>query len=302
MGWALLALIALLVAAPLIAEVRRKPLGDVQRAKAPGQFVNLSMGRTHYRWHGPSEGPVAVCVHGLTTPSPVYGPLITYLAGAGFRVLSYDLPARGFSDTAPGVQDRAFFLAQLDGLLADQGIDKVDLLIGYSMGGSIVTAFAARSPYRVGRLVLLASAGLLHDGGAVADFIRRTPVVGDALMLTLGGIKMRADLVAGGKTELLAMQLAQTHRRGFLRAVLSSQRHMLARDMRADHRTLQSAGLPTLAVWGVEDTVIPMSNVGRLAEVHRDARQATIAGATHALPHSHADAVMAEIATFLRET
>jgi len=302
MGWVLLALLTLLAVAPVLAELRRAPMDDAARKTAPGRFAKLPMGRTHYRWQGPENGPVAVCIHGLTTPSQVFDPLIAQLTRAGFRTLAYDLPGRGFSDTTRGRQDRAFFLRQLDALLADQDVSRIDLLIGYSMGGSIATAFAVRSPSKVRRLVLLATAGLLHDGGARANFIRRTPVIGDGVMLALGGMFMRRAVEAQGDTPLGALQLAQTRRRGFLPAVLSSQRHMLAEYMASDHRALQEADLPTLAVWGIEDTVIPISNVGRMAEMQRDARQATIPGATHALPHSHADGVMAEIATFLRET
>ena len=66
-------------------------------------------------------------------------------------------------------------------------------------------------------------------------------------------------------------------------------------------RALDAARLPTLAIWGIEDTVIPISNVGRMAEFHRSAHQASIPGATHALPHSHAPAVWDEIKTFLKD-
>ncbi|WP_226779842.1 alpha/beta fold hydrolase [Oceaniglobus trochenteri] len=290
MGWLLLVVLAMLAAAPWA----------IERARTPAD--NSAGAKTHHRWRGPEDGPVAVCVHGLTTPSLIYDPLAQRLAEAGYRTLAYDLPGRGRSAPQPGAQDGAFFLRQLESLLTAEGIGKIDLLIGYSMGGCIVTRFAARFPERVGRLVLLAPAGLLHNAGPLAEFLRRTPVIGDGLMLAFGGLVMRRDLAKLPPSPLRDLQMAQTGQRGFLPAVLSSQRHILSEDMRPHHRSIAAAGVPTLAIWGIEDSVIPVSNVGRLAEVNRIAHQATVPGATHALPNSHPDQVMEEIREFLNDT
>ncbi|TYB88621.1 alpha/beta fold hydrolase [Oceaniovalibus sp. ACAM 378] len=305
MIWLLLVLGALLIT-PLIAERLRRPPREALRASGsdhqqPRNFADLPGGRTHYRWIGPDQGPVAVCIHGLTTPLQIYGPIAEGLAEAGYRVLCYDLPGRGYSDPVPGRQDRAFFLAQLNGLLADQNIGRIELLVGYSMGGSIATVATALAPERVGALVLLAPAGLFHNAGWLAETLRRVPVLGDAVMLTLGGILMRHQLRQGAHTALTALQIAQTRQRGFLPAVLSSQRHLLAENIGVDHRAVRAAGVPTLAVWGLDDTVIPISNIGRLAEVQRDARQETVSGATHAMPYSHPGDVLDHIALFLSE-
>lgn len=305
MIWLLLVLGALLIA-PLIAERLRRPPREALRASGsdhqqPRNFADLPGGRTHYRWIGPDQGQVAVCIHGLTTPLQIYGPIAEGLAEAGYRVLCYDLPGRGYSDPVPGRQDRAFFLAQLNGLLTDQDIGRIELLVGYSMGGSIATVATALAPERVGALVLLAPAGLFHNAGWLAETLRRVPVLGDAVMLTLGGILMRRQLRQGAHTALTALQIAQTRQRGFLPAVLSSQRHLLAENIGADHRAVRAAGVPTLAVWALDDTVIPISNIGRLAEVQRDARQETVSGATHAMPYSHPGDVLDHIALFLSE-
>lgn len=82
------------------------------------------------------RGPVAVCVHGLTTPSFVWHGLARGLATFGYRVLIYDLYGRGYSDRAPGHQDQAYFLQQLNDLLEDQQIKGDITLLGYSMGGA----------------------------------------------------------------------------------------------------------------------------------------------------------------------
>ena len=82
----------------------------------------------------------------------------------GKCVLVFDNYGRGYSDRPKGKQDKEFFINQLDELL-----DKLDLnkekfeLVGYSMGGAIASAYAARNPDRLKKLTLLASAGMMHN-------------------------------------------------------------------------------------------------------------------------------------------
>jgi pimeloyl-ACP methyl ester carboxylesterase len=64
----------------------------------------------------------------------------------GHRVLTYDLYGRGYSDRPGGEQDARFFIRQLEDLLEHQGVTQPVTLLGYSMGGAIGAAFAAKHP------------------------------------------------------------------------------------------------------------------------------------------------------------
>ena len=152
--------LGLIAALPFLFERRKPDMNDEIRQRAPDQFAKLSDGYTHFQWHGPAEGPVLVCVHGLTTPSFVWDQLMPGLTEAGFRVLTYDLYGRGLSDRPKGIQTRSFFMRQLRDLLHQQGVLDGFTLMGYSMGGSIATVFASEEPQRVSQLVLLAPAGM----------------------------------------------------------------------------------------------------------------------------------------------
>lgn len=303
MIWVLL-LLTLAALAWFASEWRRWPMGRAARDKAPGKFADLPQGLTHYRWDGPKDGPVVVCVHGLSTASYVWDAVVRALTMMGFRVLRYDLFGRGLSDRPKGRQNRAFFLKQLDDLLQDQGVDDIEMMLGYSMGGSIVTGFAAADPNRVARLVLLAPAGLGHTPGRFARFVAATPVLGDWLMRVFGGLEMRRHLnrtTPSAVEGIAQMQADETRYRGFLAAVLSSQRNMLAEDTEPEHHKLAKVGTPVLAIWGDADAAIPASALGRLAQINRNARQVTLEGATHGLPHTHPREIHAALQEFLRE-
>lgn len=303
--WAVPAALTAAAVWPFAAEALRPRMNRARRQVAPGQFAKLSRGLTHYRWLGAEEGPVAVCVHGLTTPSFVWGPMAEGLGRMGYRVLVYDLFGRGFSDRPRGAQDSAFFTRQLDELLEDQGIAGEITLFGYSMGGAIATAFAAAQAGRIRQLVLLAPAGLGHDLGPIADLAVKYDLFGR--WLTLGFYPRTLRRATQAERDLpsaiigmVDMQIAETRLKGFAPAVLSSLRGILDEDLESAHRTVAGAGVPVLAIWGEADDIIPLGCRDTLAEWNPGARQEVIEGAGHTLTYTDTDAVMAAIGKTLK--
>ena len=299
----LLAVFLILAALPVVAEVLRRP---AKRGNAPGDFATLPSGVTHYRWHGPEDGPVAVCIHGLSTPSYVFAATERSLASLGYRVLSYDLYGRGYSGRPPGRQTSEFFCNQLNELLDDQGVEPPMLVIGYSMGGAVAAAFAATERYRISKLVLIAPAGLLP---VYDDFWGRLfvlPVIGDWATRVIGGWMLRRELVEHRSNATIIpnledRQAEETHKRGFLPALLSSRRYMLGESRDKDHREIARTRLPVLAIWGAEDPVIPLKSMGRLAELNPDAHHAQVAGAGHLVLQTHPAQVSEALRKFVTE-
>jgi pimeloyl-ACP methyl ester carboxylesterase len=296
----LVLVLVLAIALPVVLEARRRPMTASLRKSAPGDFAQLSQGVTHYQWVGPSRGPIAVLIHGLTTPSIVWKDVAQALGDTGYRVLVYDLFGRGFSDAPDGKQGVDFFLTQLDELLSDQGLDDDLTLVGYSMGGTIATAFASTEPHRTKRLILIAPSGIDSHESAFSEFCRTKPVIGDWAHGALAATRMRRaimhDPVAKVAPDVAAAQKAELTRRGFLSAVLSSRRNILQVNQEQEHRGISRDGIPVIAIWGEQDAVIPISAVGKLAQWNRAAHQEVISGADLAVPYSHG----AELSSFLR--
>ena len=283
---------AALYAAPYLREVIRPGMTDAIRQQAPGQVAALKRGKTHYQWHGPEGGPVAVCVHGLTTPSFVWGPIADGLARMGFRVLTYDLYGRGYSDRPGGEQDAAFFVAQLADLLEHLGVSGKVTLLGYSMGGAISAAFTARHPDRVRELVLIAPAGMGHDLGPIARLVVNHRLLGRWLMTAFYARSYRRALTEERDVKtsipgIVELQARELRYRGFIPAVWQSLRGILDEDMQPAHRKIAESGVPVRAVWGADDEVIPLAGRDRLAYWNPEARQIVVPGATHALAYTH---------------
>lgn len=270
-------------------------------------LIGLSDGETWCQWHGKTSDSVIVLVHGLTTPSWVFAGLIRGLIMMGYQVLSYDLYGRGRSDNARGAQTPHFHLRQLTEVLDHFDIEGPVSLLGYSMGGAIVSLFATKHPERVERLILLAPAGLAYTPAEPLRTAGRTGPVGNWLWSLLGAgvLRRAARNDAAGPTVVVdidkRMQV-ETARRGYLRAVLSSHRQTLLFDFEDVYRALGKTEIPVLAIWGDNDAVIPPAAIGKLTLWTRQARHHVAHNAGHGVPHTAPNEVIAAISAFLAES
>lgn len=300
--WIILAAVAAFFLAPWASERLRKRLDvEEERINAPGEFAELASGVTHYRWFGPENGPKVVCVHGLTTPCYGYEGLAQELASEAYRVLTFDLYGRGYSDPVYGEHTVEFYLRQLDELLADQNVEGPFVLTGYSMGGMLSSAFAARSPERVSRLILLGSGGVARADLGIPQFIAKSPYLLWWTQIVLGARDLRKYiLIEDGNEVVRDRQLATTRQRGFWPAVASCMRNVIAYDFEQAHKTIASNGTPILAFWAAQDQVIPLAAKDILADWNPSAQQIVLEDANHGLTYSHPKTIAKGILEFLR--
>lgn len=92
------------------------------------------------------EGRPLVLVHGITESRRTWDPLIAPLIAAGYRVIAADLRGHGAS-SAIAPYDLATMAADLGSVLEAEHADDA-LLVGHSLGGAVVSAFAAGGPCR----------------------------------------------------------------------------------------------------------------------------------------------------------
>ena len=280
-------------ALPILKEATKKKLGEKERTNAPGNFVTLSRGVVHYRWFGAETGDLIVCIHGLTTPSFVFEGLARHYANIGKRVLVYDHYGRGYSDRPKAKQDKAFFINQLDELLDKLEIKKQKFeLVGYSMGGLIAVAYAAHNPDRLNKLILIASAGAVHNLGFLAK-VAKIPLLGWALFSIFFGWQHARSTkkdreIKSSVPKVVERQLNELLYRGFLPSVFASIKGILSKNSYEDHQALRDANFEILAIWGDCDRVIPISNKEVLSSWNSRINNIVIKNGSHSLPFTHA--------------
>lgn len=97
----------------------------------------------HYEVMG--EGPPVVLVHGITDSSAEWAPIDERLA-ADHTVVTLDLRGHGRSGDADDYSPLAMTL-DVAAVVAATGLER-PLLVGHSLGGAVVTAYAAGAPAR----------------------------------------------------------------------------------------------------------------------------------------------------------
>ncbi|HET6846452.1 MAG TPA: alpha/beta hydrolase [Anaerolineales bacterium] len=265
-----------------------RALDAVARREAPGEFVELSRGYTHFELGGPPTARTVVLIHGFSVPYFIWDPTFRFLTEAGRRVLRYDLFGRGYSDRPDVAYDMALFIQQLEQLLDALGIQQADV-IGLSMGGPIAAAFSVADPRRVGRLVLVGPSGAraIHLG-----FLYRIavlPGISDALFRIAGNDYMlRAVAEDFFDPELVRLfrerYRAQMEYRGFRRAILSSVRSGMLGSFAGTYRILDTLKKRILVIWGEHDKTVPYADSHRMRQLLSTAEFVPVRNSGH-IPH-----------------
>ena len=112
------------------------------------------------RQRGPTNAPVIVCLHGLMDNGASFVPLIDALAPMlpdKLFWLAPDWRGHGDSDWAPGDYIFAYYLADLDALIARYAGNRPIIVIAHSMGGQVASLYAGIRREKIAGLILLDS-------------------------------------------------------------------------------------------------------------------------------------------------
>lgn len=290
-------LVAVALAYPAV-DLFKKQLNDESRAelKQTGEahsFIELDDGVTHYRLEGaPTKGTI-VLLHGVLNSSQIYEAYFAPLTGAGYRVLSYDLYGRGYSDRPSVPYTAELFDRQLLELLDKLGITGRIHLGGFTIGAPIGAIFSERHPDRVASLTLMAAAGLLekHEVGRQA-----MPVIGDWIYHVLGPWQLESYVLHNARSLPDPMSHLRDYRKwsiysGHEDAVLSTLRNFPYYATREHYAAVAKLGLPVFAIWGAADDTYPVSQLDILKQLVPQAIVNIVAGAGHALVYAEPDVV-----------
>jgi pimeloyl-ACP methyl ester carboxylesterase len=241
------------------------------------------------------EGPPLVAVPGLAGGFELLGPLARVLA-SDWQVLSYQL--RG--------EDDCFALRQRFGLgdLADDLREFLDWLglerppvLGVSFGGVLALELAARSPHRLGALLLQGvgprfEPGLLQQvAGSVLSrypLPADSPFVNQFFNLFFGGRQKPGPLV-----EFVTRQCWQTDQ-GVMAHRFGLVEHLDLRDR------LGGVTVPTLALAGDRDLLVSAEGLREMGRRLPRGRTARLPRCGHFAFVTHPDLVGAEVRRFLR--
>jgi pyruvate dehydrogenase E2 component (dihydrolipoamide acetyltransferase) len=213
-------------------------------------------------------GDAVVFVHGFGGSLETWQENFAALAASGRTVAALDLPGHGESSTDVGSGSLEELATAVLGYLDALGLDRAHL-VGHSMGAAICLVLADRVPQRVRSLTLIGPAGIGQKINA--DFIRG--YIGARGRLEIEPLMRLLYADSRHVTEQMLQQAIEYKRReGVIEALtlIASSRYA---GTPAGRQLRDVAGsVPTLAVWGADDAVIPPPEPGVLVregvEVH----------------------------------
>lgn len=225
--------------------------------------IALATGETTRVYDSGGTGPALVLVHALANSLEIWDRVRDRLAQK-FRVIAFDLPGFGGASRPDAAYDGTFFAHQLRALL-----DAVDLrrciLVGNSLGASVIIHFAGLAPDRIERAVLAAPGGF----GRKTNLLMRLPalpLIGSWLgrptpsnNLTTLRLAIHDKLhITPGLIEI-TNRYAQVHgsERSFVRTLQAGVGLTGSRNRAAIARLALAFPAPALVVWGRQDRVFP---------------------------------------------
>jgi pimeloyl-ACP methyl ester carboxylesterase len=200
-------LVAAILVGPFLLPLPANPDRPAEAFAAPnGAFVEVDATRVYVETSGPPDRPAVVLVHGFGGSTYTWRHTAPLLAEAGYRVLAIDL--RGFGLAGKAFEPDHDHAAQARIVLGAMDVAGVQraVLVGHSMGGSVVAHTALAAPDRVAALVLVDAAITGPDAGVIAGGAADATVSLTGSLLELEPVRRTAQiairtLLGGGALE-----------------------------------------------------------------------------------------------------
>src|ERR1700739_3205067 len=240
------------------------------------KFLELHGDRAAYRDDG--DGEVLLLIHGMAGSSDSWRSVLPQLSKK-FRVIAPDLLGHGESAKPRSDYSLGAFAVFLRDFLDELGVTQATV-VGHSLGGGVAMQFVYQHPDYCQRLVLISSGGLGPDVGLTLRLLSAPgaelvlPIIAPQPVLNVGN-KLRSWLSAAGIRSPRAGEIWNAYsslsdrqtREAFLRTLRSVVDYR-GQAVSALSRLHFRSELPTLAIWGELDSIIPVDH-GHAAQAAR---------------------------------
>lgn len=289
---------------------------------AEQKFIEIHGDRIAYYDEGPAgsgsgsgsgEGAeTLLLIHGMAGSAHTWRAVMPQLARK-YRVIAPDLLGHGRSAKPRTDYSLGAFAVGLRDLLDEVGVASATV-VGQSLGGGIAMQFMYQHPQYCDRLVLISSGGLGPDVGLVLRLLSAPgaelvmPVIAPPPVLRAGNA-LRSWLSARGLRSPRGAEMWSAYssfadpetRVAFLRTLRSVVDYR-GQAVSALNRLQLKAEMPTLAIWGEDDTIIPVDHAYAALEARPGCRLEVIPEVGH-FAHVEAPTLVAElIDSFVSET
>lgn len=277
-------LMALLAAILVTGCVSLTPYEQIVADLPPENLLEIDDHRVYVEDRG--QGDAVMLVHGFGSSSYSWRDVMTDLE-RDYRVISVDLSGFGFTERP---SDKTAYTRFAQGELLIGVADTLEIdrfhLVGHSYGGAVGAALAVRRPERIETLTLLNAAGPIYPQLRRSKLARFRPLtfafvrtkslrktnIERALKRSFADDELATEALVVEYQRRLAIEGAPRAFWGLTVPMADPQ----------DVVELSQLEVPTLALWGAEDILIPVELAREKASTIAEHRFALIEGAGHA--------------------
>ena len=284
-------------------DVRAEVLEE-EYANEESEFMNIGGARVHYRDQGRQDAPAVVLVHGFASSLHTWEGWVERL-GEDYRIITLDLPAFGLTGPNETREYGADYYADLLDELADELSLETFTLGGNSMGGEVSWRYALDHPERLENLLLVDAAGYSTQGEGESIFITlaRYPLLNRiprhiTPRSAIRGLVESAYADDSLVTDELVERYYDLLRREGNREAIVRRMQSLPESREGEIPNIE---VPTLVMWGDQDTWIPPDHADRFVEDIPDAELVTYEGVGHIPMEEVPGETAPDVAEFLEE-
>lgn len=248
-------------------------------------------------WASVGEGPPVIFVHGIGAWRGMWDEVVAQLKDR-FRCITYDLRGHGETPKPPGHFGLPELVADLEALRAELGIERAHL-VGHSLGGIIVPAYAHAHLDHVRSVALLSTAAFRTEEDRSRSLLVVDAIGQNGMAAALGTLETRwftdrfiaenQERVAARKRVVAQMDPA-TYIDGF-RVYAETDTGPLLPEIR----------VPALVLTGEFDPGCPPRLNRRMADALPDSRLVILEGLKHSLLIEAPDLIATHLRNFLTE-
>jgi pimeloyl-ACP methyl ester carboxylesterase len=212
-----------------------------------------------------------------------------------FHVYAPEWPGYGESTGEELLEDMLDFALHGWDLVDALGLSRPHLA-GHSMGGMIAAEMACLAPRDLGKLALVAPAGLWLDAQPIPDIFAMLPY---QLAEVLFHDPAKGQALLTGGADLSDMEALKEFYIGSQRRLSMAGKILFPIPNRRLSKRLYRLTAPTLVVWGAADRLIVPAYAERWKAMIPGARVVMVENAGHMLPYEQPDALVRALGDFL---
>ena len=232
------------------------------------------------------QGPVLLLLHGWGDTLHTWDAIVRGLQG--FRIVRLDMPGFGGSEKPHEVWGVVEYARFVESFCKKLQIEP-HALVGHSFGGRVIIKGVGVGIFTPQKVILIASAGVAKQRTLKNIALMAAAKVGKAVTLippfSLYRQKIRKKLYGSISSDYFAA---------------SSMSHIFLKVVKEDLLAYAAKiRLPTLLIWGSDDTQTPLADGEKIRDAIRDSRLEVLNGATHFVHQERAQEVAQLIQGFL---